>query len=36
MPGEHLSAESINDEDDPNDVAVPAGDFEDIGAPALV
>jgi hypothetical protein len=36
MPSEHLAVVSINDEDDAGDVAVPAGDLEDIGAPAQV
>ena len=33
---EHLAVVSINDEDDADDVAVPAVDREDIGAPAQV
>src|ERR1700745_1616793 len=36
MPSEHLAVVSINDEDDTDDIAVPAGDLEDIGAPAQV
>ena len=36
MPSEHLAVVSINDENDADDIAVPAGDLEDIGAPAQV
>src|SRR6516164_10248637 len=36
MPSKHLAVVSINDEDDTDDVAVPAEDLEDIGAPAQV
>src|SRR5262249_23408855 len=36
MPSERLAVVSINDEDDTDDIAVPASDLEDIGAPAQV
>ena len=36
MPSEHFPVMGIDDEDDADDLSIPAGDLEDIGAPAQV